>query len=112
MTVLLLSASVGAAQQLPEPGEPGAPQDIRYCGEPRRERDGTIYRDKALLRRFAQIWPKPDDGRQWYIDHVIPLAVGGCDHLYNLQWLPGELKTCAGHCKDRWERKIYAPRPR
>lgn len=45
----------------------------------------------------------------WAIDHVIPLAVGGCDAVSNLQWLPVEIKSCAGTvCKDRWERKVYA----
>ena len=43
----------------------------------------------------------------WAIDHVIPLACGGCDSIENLQWLKNSIKSCAGtECKDRWERKI------
>lgn len=43
----------------------------------------------------------------WQVDHVIPRDNGGCDVVSNMQWLPVWLKTCAGHCKDRFERKIY-----
>lgn len=93
--------------ELPEPGMPGAPADSRYCGEPERDKHGVIKRSDAMRARFVRAYPMPQDGRTWYVDHVIPLAVGGCDLPFNMQWLPAELKTCSGYCKDRWERKVY-----
>lgn len=95
---------------LPAPGTPGAPDDPRYCGEPERNADGTIKRSATQRWRFVSTWPKPADGRVWYVDHVIPRANGGCDAPHNMQWLPAELKTCVVICKDRWERKVYVTR--
>lgn len=89
--------------------------DTRYCeGQPQRYADGTIKRSAKVLREFKLDHPCPVTGlstgpcENWEIDHVIPLSVGGCDVEYNLQWLPVEIKRCAGEfCKDRWERKVY-----
>jgi hypothetical protein len=104
--------------QLPAPGEPGAPADARYCGEPARTNDGRIKRNRAVLREFAAVFPCPSTLQPvascpgWAIDHVIPLAAGGCDAAINLQWLPDGIKRCAGDlCKDRWER-LYHGYPR
>jgi len=90
------------------------PQDARYCGPPARDADGTILRSRAVLRAFQQVYPCPANGAAagrcpgWYKDHIIPLVCGGCDNISNLQWLPGEIKTCSGSlCKDRWERRVY-----
>jgi len=48
----------------------------------------------------------------WAIDHVVSLACGGADIVANLMWLPNSIKSCADpHCKDRFERKIYALSP-
>lgn len=87
-----------------------AVDDIRYCGEPKRTASGKIKRSAAVLRDFEARYPLPVEYRRsdWQIDHVIPLAVGGCDALHNLQWLPKKIKTCSDDsCKDRWERIIY-----
>jgi hypothetical protein len=107
----LLLAPLVACAALPEPGEPGAPADARYCGEPARDKHGVIKRSTAQKARFMAAYPMPQDGQVWYVDHVIPLDVGGCDLPFNMQWLPARLKTCAGYCKDRWERVIYLPKP-
>lgn len=108
LTLLLALLPVAACAQLPPPGTPGAPADSRYCGEPERYADGTIKRDRAVIERFKEVWPKPDDGQEWHVDHVIPRAMGGCDMGHNLQWLPTAIKSCAGTvCKDRWERRVY-----
>ncbi len=84
--------------------------DPRYCGEPQRTSSGKIKRSASVLRDFESLYPLPAGyvRSEWQIDHVIPLAVGGCDALHNLQWLPKVIKTCAeDHCKDRFERVIY-----
>lgn len=89
--------------------------DSRYCGEPvARDPNGKISRDSSVLREFKKLYACPSTGLRWgpcpgwQLDHVIPLACGGCDSVKNLQWLPGEIKSCAGtKCKDRWERKVY-----
>lgn len=87
-----------------------AQDDPRYCGEPQRYADGRIVRSLTVLQQFERIWPLPEGELRddWQIDHVIPLASGGCDNLINLQWLKRSIKTCKGtECKDRWERRIY-----
>ena len=100
---------------LPAPGEPGAIADARYCGEPARTPAGRIKRSQAVLARFAQVFPCPTTLEPapscpgWQIDHVIPLASGGCDSPENLQWLPITIKTCPDDdCKDRWERTYHS----
>lgn len=89
-------------------------EDARYCGAPARDSDGVILRDRAVLRQFQQRYPCPSTGKTtgacpgWYKDHVVPLVCGGCDTMENLQWLPGEIKSCGGKvCKDRWEQRVY-----
>lgn len=85
--------------------------ETRYCGEPKRTASGKIRRDYAVIREFEKLYPLPagEDRSKWQIDHVIPLAMGGCDAVRNMQWLPEAIKTCASDtCKDRWERSgIY-----
>lgn len=105
LLVLLFATSACAA--LPEPGTPGAPADARYCGEPERWGNGVIKRSRTQKERFIAAYPMPNDGQVWYVDHVVPLAAGGCDLPFNMQWLPANLKTCARICKDRWERRVY-----
>lgn len=81
-------------------------KEMRYCNGDQRSAD--------VVAAFKNIHPCPVTGLStgacpgWAVDHVIPLAVGGCDAVSNLQWLPNEIKSCAGTvCKDRWERKVY-----
>lgn len=79
--------------------------ETRYCGK--------TERDAKVVAAFRRIHPCPATGLTtgacpyWQIDHVIPIDNGGCDSVNNMQWLPVWLKTCAAHCKDRFERKIY-----
>lgn len=85
----------------------------RYCGPPARTAAGEIKRSAAVLGAFRRAHPCPVTGLStgacagWAIDHVIPLACGGCDAVSNLQWLPDGLKSVAVIGKDRFERKIY-----
>lgn len=88
--------------------------DTRRCPAIERDDAGRIVRSATVLRQFQEIHPCPVTGgtvgpcKGWSIDHVIPLACGGCDQIENLQWLKNSIKTCAGReCKDRWERTVY-----
>lgn len=88
--------------------------DPRFCGAPERTEEGKIKRDMGKVDDFKQLYPCPSNGKSsgacpgWAVDHVIPLACGGCDLVLNMQWLPNEIKNHAGQFpKDRWERKVY-----
>lgn len=97
-------------------GESYAATDSRICTTQEtvvRDKNGKIKRSMSLLRDYQSIHPCPSTGKTtdscpgWALDHVIPLACGGCDSIENLQWLPNEIKSAAGkYPKDRWERKI------
>lgn len=111
----LALAAASAAAALPPPGSPQAPQDERYCGEPARDEAGHLVRSSTERARFVRVFPCPATlqttgaCRGWQVDHVIPLAAGGCDAPKNMQWLPSAIKTCASSaCKDRWERRYHA----
>lgn len=87
--------------------------DIRYCGSPLRDESGRIKRSTFVINEFKRVHPCPSTGLQsgscpgWAIDHVIPLACGGCDAIENMQWLPYSIKRGHELAKDKWERKIY-----
>lgn len=91
----------------------GPLDETRYCGEPRRDASGDLYRSSAVRTAFLRAHPCPVTGSStgpcdgWQVDHVIPLACGGCDAVSNLQWLPVGIKTAAFIGKDRFERRIY-----
>lgn len=106
-------ASIVAALLLFAASSPAA-NDPRCCVEHERWKDGGIKRSVKPLREFEQLYPCPagasidEPCSGWQIDHVIPLACGGRDDVGNLQWLPVEIKACAGtKCKDRFERAVY-----
>lgn len=116
--ILLATAVPGC-----EPATAGALDETRYCGIENivRNADGSIRRRADVLRAFRAAVPCPSTGLtsgacpNWSLDHVWPLAEGGCDSVANLQWLPNAIKSCAAsvnpYCKDRWERVVYKPRP-
>ena len=87
-------------------------EELRYCGIPKRDEDGSISRSSEVIAQFKRIHPCPVNLKTsgtcngWAIDHVIPLACGGCDSVNNMQWLPNEIKS-SKIGKDRFERKIY-----
>jgi hypothetical protein len=88
-------------------------EELRYCGAPKRDADGDIIRNSNVTRRFQLLHPCPRTGALtgacpgWAIDHVIPLACGGCDAVSNMQWLDTTTKAR----KDRYERSIGAASP-
>ena len=91
--------------------------DVRVGQSVIRTPAGVIKRSTAVIAAFQKLHPCPSTGAHigacpgWAVDHVIPLACGGVDAVYNMQWLPDQVKSCAVWCKDRWERKIYASDP-
>lgn len=89
-------------------------KETRYCGVPKRTTEGRILRRADVLYAFRKLYPCPATGQSqgscpgWAINHTIPLAVGGCDAVYNLDWMPTAIKSCARpECRDRWEREVY-----
>jgi len=113
MRAIILLATLVCTQVLANELDPLL--EYRYCTvTPTRDADGSISRRLDVLVAFKRIHPCPSTGAPsgacpgWSMDHVIPLAVGGCDAVTNLQWLPHAIKSCAGtKCKDRFERLIY-----
>jgi len=92
--------------------------DIRYCGPPARHAvTNRILRDGKQKYLFRKHNPCPANGSLhgacpgWSVDHIRPLASCGCDNYNNMQWLNNDIKTCAGICKDRWERWVYICKP-
>lgn len=88
--------------------------DYRYTGVVVRDATGNIKRSSKPITAFKKLWACPSTKLKtgpcpgYAIDHVIPLACGGADAVYNMQWLPDAGKSCAAdYCKDRYERKIY-----
>lgn len=105
---LLGFAPAVALAQLPPLSE------LRVCGVPARDADGSIHRSTAVIKAFRKAHPCPATRKTagacpgWAIDHVIPLASCGCDAVSNMQWLPDALKNAGGLApKDRWERAVY-----
>lgn len=93
---------------------PLATEEIRYTKEVKRDKNGRILRRADVLRAFRKVHACPSTKQYkgkcpgWHMDHVVPLACGGIDAVYNLQWLSTKIKSGAGYPnKDRWERKIY-----
>lgn len=87
--------------------------DPKYCGFVPRDANGDIKRSSTELKHFQMVHPCPSTGLSygtcpgWSIDHIWPLACGGCDAIVNMQWLPLEGKSCSeDYCKDRYERYI------
>lgn len=95
-------------------------KDYRMCGVIVRDASGTIKRSSAVLTAYKKLHPCPSTGLTsssaacpgWALNHVIPLACGGCDAVYNLAWMPDQIKSCSDPwCVDRYERKINAANP-
>lgn len=115
--LLLLVSATASAQEYLQPLAPSLDptKEYRQCGAPPRDKDGRIKRSSAVINAYRRIHPCPVTGLTtgacpgWQINHVIPLASGGCDSVSNMVWMPNQIKTCtADWCIDRWERKYYS----
>jgi hypothetical protein len=116
IAMILLLFSTNVAAELLEPASPAIDplKEYRQCGAPARLANGEIRRRADVLAAYKRLHPCPVTGLAtgacpgFAINHVIPLAKGGCDAVSNLQWVPNSIKSCAGrHCIDRWERLYY-----
>lgn len=113
---LLLFGAVAHAEYLTPAAPPVDPtKEYRQCGAPAREADGTIKRSSTVLNAYKKLHPCPVTGKStgacpgWSVNHIIPLASGGCDSVINMAWMPNSIKSCAeDKCIDRWERKYYS----
>lgn len=108
-TLLVVFVCLSAKAQIPDPAK-----DIRYLGVVTRNAVGEPTRSTAVLNAFKRQWACPSTGLHsgacpgWAIDHVIPRACGGADAVWNMQWLPDQIKSTAGEfSKDRFERRVY-----
>lgn len=88
--------------------------EYRYLGVVERSPTGETARSQQVIAAFKKHWACPANGAHsgpcqgWAIDHVIPLACGGADAVWNLQWLPDQIKLQKGEfSKDHFERRIY-----
>ena len=88
--------------------------DYRVTGQVQRNAKGATQRSPQVLAAFRNAYPCPATKQStgacpgWAIDHVIPLACGGADAVYNLQWLPDQIKSARGkYSKDHFERVVY-----
>ena len=88
--------------------------DYRYTGEVKRDAKGNTLRSTKTVTAFKKQWACPATGLHsgacagWAIDHVVPLDCGGVDAVWNMQWLPDQIKSAAGpFTKDHFERRVY-----
>lgn len=107
---LLLSLVCFAAH----PQELNPMVDYRFGMQVPRDAKGNTLRSDKVITAFRKQWACPSTGAHigacpgWAVDHVIPLSCGGKDAVYNMQWLPDEIKSEKGQfSKDHFERKIY-----
>ena len=114
--IWLLIQSTSISAQVLQPAAPAVDplKEYRQCGIPKRTVDGTIKRRSNVLTAYKKLHPCPVTGKSmgscpgWAINHIIPLAKGGCDSVINLAWMPNQIKSCASpYCIDRWERTYY-----
>ena len=91
--------------------------DYRFTGVVIRDQKGVTARDPRVVAAFRKMWECPSTGAHigacpgWAVDHVVPLACGGIDATWNMQWLPTQIKSAPGpYSKDHFERRVYGGR--
>lgn len=108
LALLAISCAVACAQTL----DPFV--DYRLQSVVKRTASGATLRSAQVVSAFKKQWACPVTGAHigpcpgWAVDHVIPLACGGADAVWNMQWLPDEIKSEKGPAsKDHFERRVY-----
>jgi len=88
--------------------------DYRYAGVVARTANGKTLRSPQAIAAFKERWACPSTTKHngacpgWAIDHVVPLDCGGVDAVWNMQWLPDQIKSQRGEfSKDHFERRVY-----
>lgn len=88
--------------------------DYRYTGVVLRNDQGKTLRSVQVIAAFKKRWACPVTRAHigacpgWAVDHIVPLACGGADAVWNMQWLPDQIKSASGEfSKDHFERRIY-----
>lgn len=88
--------------------------DYRFQPVVNRSATGTTARSEVVIAAFKKQWACPANGNHsgacpgWAIDHVVPLDCGGVDAVWNMQWLPDQIKSAKGpFSKDHFERRVY-----
>lgn len=71
------------------------------CASCPRDSHGRITRSQSATTQFKQRTGYPKGRPGYVIDHIIPLACGGADTPYNMQWS----SKAEAKAKDRWERQ-------
>lgn len=70
---------------------------------------GSSRRDPSQRRAFHASHPCPSTGRTsgacpgYHVDHITPLACGGADAPYNMQWLPARQNLSKGSMGCRYD---------
>lgn len=87
--------------------------ETRYCGAPKRDASGVIVRRADVVRAYWSFHVCPTTGLHkapcpdYALNHVVPLACGGCDAVNNLTAVRFDAKKVI----DSLERKISASNP-
>lgn len=94
--------------------KPDPYRENRYCGPPPRDPvTGTIMRDWKVTYAYRKVHKCPSTGfftgacPNYSLNHVKPLACGGCDAVWNLTWMRNDVKKL----HDGYERKIFSLDP-
>lgn len=89
-------------------------KEYRFAGVVMRDALGNTLRSDKVIAAFKLQWACPSTGKHsgacpgWAIDHVVPLDCGGVDSVWNMQWLPDQIKSAQGpYTKDHFERRVY-----
>jgi hypothetical protein len=88
--------------------------ETRYCGAPKRDAKGVIMRRSDVVTAYKKIHPCPTTGLYGAgtcpdnsLNHIMPLACGGCDSVGNLMYMRNDVKKIV----DGYERQISALDP-
>lgn len=110
LMIILLLVSCGDNAYADQVSVDPALVETRFCGEPKRNSKGEIYRSTKVRLAFEAMYPLPPGEKRadYAVNHTIPLASGGCDYVSNMDWLRIIGKSCGEpYCKDRYERLVY-----